>query len=115
MGRGYHSKDVTVSTLARKVSELHGISEREAHGILSGTVELITRAIKSGQRVHLTGLGTFTTRNHKAKEQNTCIGPVSIPARAYPFFRPAKHLKALPPRETPPEPERSPIDDCPFL
>jgi nucleoid DNA-binding protein len=98
-GRNYISSAITVSTLARKVSELHSISEREAHALLSGVFEMITGAIKSGRRVHLTGLGTFTTRNWKAKEQHTTLGMMTVPARAYPAFRPAKHLKALPVRE----------------
>lgn len=114
-GRKYISSAITVSTLARKVSELHSISEREAHAILAYAVETIAGAIKGGRRVHLTGLGTFTTRNWKAKEQHTTLGMMSVPARAYPAFRPAKHLKYLPVREPLPEPQPSAIDECPFL
>jgi nucleoid DNA-binding protein len=115
MSRGYQAKAVTVGTLARTLSANYGVSERMAYSLLREGLDLITSALVDGQRVHLTGLGTFTTRNWKAKEQTTHMGPMTVPARAYPAFRPAKHLKALPVRETLPEPQPSAIDECPFL
>lgn len=113
--RGYHAKSMTVGTLARTLSSNYGVSERLAFNLLREGVDMIASALIDGQRVHLTGLGTFRTKNYKGQTHRTCRGQADVPARAYPVFRPAKHLKGLPPRVDLPESTSSPIDECPFL
>ena len=114
MGRDYKSKAVTVGTLARTLSANYGVSERLAFSLLRESVDMIASALIDGQRVHLVGLGTFRTKNYKGMGYVGRLGRVDVPERAYPVFRPAKHLKALPPREELPEPAPSLMDECPI-
>jgi nucleoid DNA-binding protein len=105
---------VTVGTLARTLSANYGVSERMAFSLLREGVDMIASALIDGQRVHLMGLGTFRTKNYKARTHMTSRGQADVPARAYPVFRPAKHLKALPQRVELPEPTPSLMDECPI-
>lgn len=115
MPRPYIGQALTVNALAREISARQAVEENTARDILADAVESIVRSIKAGRRVHLTGLGTFRTRDYKAMTHTTHLGKTDVPARAYPVFNPAKHLRALPPRGDMPDPQRSIIDECPFL
>lgn len=113
-GRNYVSQSLTVGTLAREIGERQGIGEHAARAVLADALESIVRSLKTGRRVHLAGLGTLKTKNYKGQNHTTCRGQCDVPARAYPVFKPAKHLRSLPPREELPEVQHSGMDECPL-
>ena len=85
------NKNELVAAMAEKSS----LSRKKCEAALYAFVSAIGEALKSGDKVHLVGFGTFEVkervarigRNPKTKE------PVNIPASKQPTFRPGKALK----------------------
>ena len=81
--------------LVASMAEKTGLPRKNCEAALDGLVLSITDALKSGDKVHLVGFGTFEVkeraarvgRNPKTKE------PVKIPASKHPTFKPGKVLK----------------------
>lgn len=91
-------KSVAVMTLrhiAEKLSELHELPKRQANEILAHVVELITKSLKKGEKIRLSGLGILQVRKRAARMgRNPQTGePVKIKASKKIAFRPAKDLK----------------------
>jgi len=80
-----------IETLAEKI----GISKRKAESTLNTLVEIIEEKIKKGEKVTITGFGTFDLGKRAARRG---VDPrtkkeIQIPAMAMPRFRAGKHLK----------------------
>lgn len=58
--------------------------------------EISTRLAEGG-RVELRGFGAFSTREREARQgRNPRTGePVDVPAKAVPYFKPGKEMRAL--------------------
>ena len=85
------NKDALVSAIAEKTE----ISKKDVEIVLDEMMEAITKAIKSGEKVTLTGFGTFKVSKRAAREG---INPqtkakIHIPAMAVPKFTAGKALK----------------------
>lgn len=86
---------MTKADLAQKISSVLGTSKADGERAMSTIIDEITRALKSGQDVALTGFGTFTVSNRKARQG---INPqtrakIQIPAMKVPKFKAGKGLK----------------------
>ena len=86
---------MTKADLAQKISSVLGTSKADGERAINTVIDEITRALKSGQDVALTGFGTFTVSNRKARQGiNPQTGAkIQIPAMKVPKFKAGKGLK----------------------
>lgn len=77
------------------VAEKTGFTKKDSQAALDATLEAIQDALQRGERVQLTGFGTFETRERKARKgKNLQTGEeIMIPATTVPAFRAGKTLK----------------------
>ena len=83
--------------LITAVAEKAELSKKDTEAVVNATVEVITKALKKGDKVQLVGFGSFETRkraarigrNPKTKEE------IQIPATKVPAFKPGKALKDI--------------------
>ena len=81
--------------LINAVAEKAGLSKKDTEVAVNSLIEVITAALKKGDKVQLVGFGGFevkaraarTGRNPKTKE------PISIAASKVPVFKAGKALK----------------------
>ena len=81
--------------LINAVAEKADLSKKDAELAIGATIDVITAALKKGDKVQLVGFGSFevkkraarTGRNPKTKE------PITIPASKVPVFKAGKALK----------------------
>ncbi len=79
-------------TLASKT----GLSKKDIDRVLDAFVNLVTEKIKSGEKVAVTGFGTFNVTNRKARTGVNPQNPsqkIQIPAMKVPKFTAGKTLK----------------------
>ena len=83
------------SDIADAIAEKTGLTKKDSAEALDAIVESITEALQRGERVQLTGFGTFETRYRKARKgKNLQTGAtIDIPARTVPAFKAGKALK----------------------
>ena len=86
---------LTLRHLAERLSEAHELPKRQANEMLTQAVEMITRSLKKGEKIRLTGLGILQVRKRAARMgRNPQTGePIKIKASKKIAFRPAKELK----------------------
>ena len=81
--------------LISAVAEAAEVSKKDAENVITATLDVITDALKQGEKVQLVGFGSFEVkpraerigRNPKTKE------PIKIPASKVPVFKAGKVLK----------------------
>ena len=87
------------SDLTDSLAEATGITKAHASRAVDALFDtddgIITRALKRGERVQITGFGTFEARKRKARTgRNPRTGAtIRIAASKSPSFRPGKSLK----------------------
>jgi DNA-binding protein HU-beta len=83
--------------LINALSEETVTNKKEVTRILDGLLRIIARGIKKGQRVQISGFGTFTiTRRPARKGINPATKePIALPEVFVPKFKPGKHLKEM--------------------
>lgn len=86
---------MTKAELTSSVAEKAGISKKDAEAALNAVVETITQSIASGDRVTITGFGTFEAKHRK---ERMCINPstkqkIKVAASDVPAFKAGKQLK----------------------
>jgi len=74
---------------------LKPIYQKDVEAVIDGFVEAVTKSIRPGSKVTLTGFGTFRVSNRAAREG---INPqtkakIQIPAMSVPKFTAGKALK----------------------
>jgi DNA-binding protein HU-beta len=89
---------VNKSELIDALAEQAGLQKPEAgHAIeaLFGPRGVIARALRAGQRVQVTGFGTFQVRARAARtgRDPRTGAPVAIPAASIPAFKPGQQLR----------------------
>ena len=84
-------KNDLVAAIAAKT----GLTKADANRALDATFEVITKALKKGERVPVAGFGTFNVSKRKAREgRNPQTGAtVKIPARKAVTFKAGFALK----------------------
>lgn len=85
------NKTELVNAIAAKA----GLSKKDADAALAATVEAVTEALKSGDKVALVGFGTFEVRERAARTgKNPATGEtIEIAACKAPAFKAGKALK----------------------
>ncbi len=86
---------MTKADLIAQIAEKADLKKKQAEEALSATIEAITEALKSGDKVQLIGFGTFEVRDRKEKEsKNPRTGEtILVPAKKAPVFKAGKSLK----------------------
>src|ERR1700747_1756581 len=86
---------VTLRHLAASIAEEHEWAKKEAEGFLGGTVALIVKHLKKGDRIRIVGLGILQVRKRAARlGRNPATGEaIHIKASKKVAFRAAKELK----------------------
>ncbi|MCX6765356.1 MAG: HU family DNA-binding protein [Candidatus Moranbacteria bacterium] len=85
------NKDALVDAIATKLD----LSKKDVEGVIDAFTEKVTEEIRKGNKVTLTGFGTFRVSNRAAREG---INPqtkakIQIPAMTVPKFTAGKALK----------------------
>ncbi len=86
---------VTLKHLAAKLAEDHGIAKKQSEALLGDLVGLLTKHLKKGDRVRLSGLGILQVRKRAARMgRNPATGEaIKIKASMKVAVRAAKELK----------------------
>ena len=81
--------------LVEAIAKQTGLTKADATRALEATFEVITKALKKGERVPVAGFGTFNVSKRKAREgRNPQTGAaVKIPARKAVTFKAGTALK----------------------
>ena len=85
------NKNELVAAMAKKSS----LSRKDCEAALNAFVSAIREALKSGDKVHLVGFGTFEVKKRAARigRNPTTKEPMDIPASKQPTFRSGEALK----------------------
>ena len=86
---------VTLKHLAAAAAEEHQMTKRASEAFLGDLIGMITKHLKKGERVRISGLGILQVRNRAARMgRNPATGEViKIKASKKVAFRAAKDLK----------------------
>lgn len=86
---------MTKQQLIEEISEHTGLRRSEAKKAVEGAMEVITKALVSGENVYLRGFGTFAVRNvGERKARIVATGEACIvPAHRTVKFKPSNELK----------------------
>lgn len=81
--------------MIEKIAEDAGINKSQANKALNSMFDNITKTLQQGNKVTLTGFGTFMVSERKAREgRNPQTGEtIQIPASTVPRFKAGKALK----------------------
>lgn len=81
--------------LIAKIAEKTDLTKKDAEMALKAITDSIAEALAAGEKVALTGFGTFETRERAAREgRNPRTGEtIKIPAQKTPAFKAGKALK----------------------
>lgn len=86
---------VTLKHLAVQISEGHEMPKKQAEAVLNDLVGIITKHLKKGSRIRMSGLGILQVRRRPARMgRNPATGEqIKIKASKKVAFRAAKELK----------------------
>jgi DNA-binding protein HU-beta len=81
----------------KAVAERANVSQKDAKNVIDSALDVISEALKAGQKVTLTGFGTFEVRERQAREG---VNPqtrekINIPATKTPGFSASSTLKDM--------------------
>jgi len=86
------TKDELIDSVASKTD----VSKKEAEKVINAVLETITNSLTDGQKVALTGFGTFDISKRAARTGVNPQNPgqkIQIPAMTVPKFKAGKSLK----------------------
>lgn len=88
-------ESVTLKQIASELAKKHDLSNKAAAQLLDDMVAVITKQLKKGARIRLTGLGILSVRKRAARMgRNPATGEqIKIKASKKVAFRPSKELK----------------------
>jgi DNA-binding protein HU-beta len=89
------AETITLRKLAETLSGSHELPKKQVLGVLDDMVSSITKHLKKGVRVRISGLGILQVRKRPARMgRNPATGEqIKIKASKKVAFRPAKELK----------------------
>ena len=92
---GKAGRPVTLKHLAARLAADHELTKRQGEAILGDLVTLITKHLKKGERIRISGFGILQVRTRAARMgRNPATGEaIKIKASKKVAFRAAKHLK----------------------
>ena len=76
-------------------AENAGLTKKDTERVLNAAIDAITAALVKGEKVQLSGFGTFETKSRKARigRNPHTKEPIEIPAPRVPAFNASKALK----------------------
>ena len=83
--------------LIAAVAQSTGVTKKDAEHIVNATFDTIAAQVAEGQRVQISGFGTFETKVRQARvgRNPKTNEPVQIAASTIPTFKPAKARKDM--------------------
>ena len=86
---------VTLKTLFQELGAAHELPKKQAQAMMADLVDAVTKQLKKGARIRMSGLGTLEVRSRPARMgRNPATGEaIKIAASKKIAFRPAKELK----------------------
>jgi DNA-binding protein HU-beta len=92
---------MTKTELIRRLSDVTGLSLKDVRAVLEAMTSarpgkgIIPSCLKKGERVTISGFGTFYARERGARSARNpkTGGKVRVPKRRYPAFKAAKSFK----------------------
>ncbi len=86
---------VSLKQIAAEIAGRHDLSKKDSESIMNDFVGLVTKHLKKGNRLRLTGLGILQVRNRPARMgRNPATGEaIKIKASKKVAFRASKELK----------------------
>jgi DNA-binding protein HU-beta len=86
---------VTLKQIAATLAEKQGLSKKDSVAFLEAFIAQMTKHIKKGDKIRISGLGIFMVRKRPARTgRNPATGePIKIKASKKLAFRAAKELK----------------------
>ena len=81
--------------LIAAAAEDAGLTKKDTERVLNAAIDAITAALVRGEKVQLTGFGTFETKDRQARMGRNphTKEPIQIPATRVPAFNASKALK----------------------
>lgn len=81
--------------LVEAVAHATGESKKLTEAVINATLNEVTRALATGDKISLIGFGTFEVRDRPAREARNprTSEPIHIPAGKAPVFKAGKTLK----------------------
>ena len=81
--------------LVNAVADAADIAKKDADAAITALVDVITEALREGERVQLVGFGTFELRKRGARTVNNprTQEPMEVAASVVPVFKAGKILK----------------------
>ena len=85
------------SELIAVTAENTGLTKKDAERVLNAALDAITAAMVGGEKVQLSGFGTFDIKEREARigRNPRTNETIDIPATAVPVFKPSKALRDL--------------------
>ena len=86
---------MTKSEIIAAVVEKASCTKKDAEKYFSAVIDTITEALTNGEKVSITGFGTFEVRDRAAKDaiNPATKEPIHVPAKKVPAFKAGKVLK----------------------
>lgn len=83
------------SELIGALAEKSGLTRKDAEAALNAFTAVVAETLKSGEKIQLTGFGSFEVRERAARKgHNPATGAeIDIPASKVPAFKAGKALK----------------------
>ena len=81
--------------LVAEVAEKAELSKKDAEAAVSAAIDVITEALRKGDKVQLVGFGSFEVkvRAERVGRNPKTLEPIQIPASKAPVFKAGKALK----------------------
>ncbi len=81
--------NISKADLVKELAEKTGMGQKDVKTLLDGMLETLSSHLKQGDKVQLTGFGTFEVTGVKPGTTEK----IEIPASKYPAFKAGKSLK----------------------
>lgn len=81
--------------LIATAAERSGIAKKDAERLINAAIDTVTEALVKGEKVQLTGFGSFEVKDREARVGRNphTREAIEIPATRVPLFKPSKALK----------------------
>jgi DNA-binding protein HU-beta len=81
--------------LITSVAQAAGVTKKDAERVVNAAFETITAQLAAGEKVQISGFGTFEVKERQARvgRNPQTKEAIEIPASKAPAFKPAKTLK----------------------
>ena len=83
--------------LIASVAQSAGLTRKDTDRVISAAIDAITAALVQGEKVQISGFGTFETKEREARVGRNphTREAIEIPATRVPGFKPSKAVKVI--------------------